>query len=269
MRKPRPWTSSSGENPSTVVPFAIFDCPGHRKFISLIDLTDLVSLQAYQRPVQQLGDSDSLFPCLDDLTVHVKASVAPAAAAALSRMHRASRGSVIGGLASWRSSISCGSTISTSDLFQHRADDGWSATQTTPDSPLPPVCEQASQQQQWEGEAVIPVLHCYHGFGANLFSYKPVVQRLAAAVGGVVSAHDCPGFGLTERYVDFEMCFMSIILRQNRWLAPSRGQSSRYCLHRNIQNCRVRISPGCGFCCVQQVHAELTRSFGLKYADRS
>lgn len=40
---------------------------------------------------------------------------------------------------------------------------------------------------------------CYHGFGANLWSWERVQQQLADAVGGVVSAHDMPGFGLTER----------------------------------------------------------------------
>ncbi|MEW5308004.1 MAG: hypothetical protein WDW36_010368 [Sanguina aurantia] len=155
----------------------------------------------HQRPVQQLGDSDSLFPRLDGLTVHVKASVGPAAAAALSRMHRAGSGPSDGGLASWRSSISSDSADSTSELPQHRPDQGWSDTQTSPDPLLPPMHEQAPRQQrEWDGQGeVIPVVHCYHGFGANLFSYEPVVQRLAAAVGGVVSAHDCPGFGLTER----------------------------------------------------------------------
>jgi pimeloyl-ACP methyl ester carboxylesterase len=43
---------------------------------------------------------------------------------------------------------------------------------------------------------------CYHGFGANLWSWELVQRRLAESIGGLVSAHDMPGFGLTERSED-------------------------------------------------------------------
>lgn len=42
-------------------------------------------------------------------------------------------------------------------------------------------------------------LHCYHGFGANLYSFDPVLRRLSAAVPALVTSHDMPGFGLTSR----------------------------------------------------------------------
>lgn len=160
-----------------------------------------MTLQEHQRPVQHLGDSDSLFPYLDNLAVHVKASVAPTAAAAFAQLHRTnssnSNDPSYSGLLSWNSSFSSDST-SGSEASQVRTQEAW--LENHPQSPQPTVQQQNHQQQEGQ-DGVIPVLHCYHGFGANLFSYEPVMQRLAAAVGGVVSAHDCPGFGLTERYV--------------------------------------------------------------------
>ena len=43
--------------------------------------------------------------------------------------------------------------------------------------------------------------NCSAGFGANLHSYKKVQQPLADALGdgALVTSHDMPGFGLTER----------------------------------------------------------------------
>ncbi|KAG2492621.1 hypothetical protein HYH03_009037 [Edaphochlamys debaryana] len=51
--------------------------------------------------------------------------------------------------------------------------------------------------------------HCYHGFGANLASYGLVQARLAAALAGVVTAHDMPGFGLTERPPDMSAYYLT------------------------------------------------------------
>jgi hypothetical protein len=45
----------------------------------------------------------------------------------------------------------------------------------------------------------------YHGFGANTFSWSFVDRLLAARLGALVTAHDMPGFGLTQR------CASSII----------------------------------------------------------
>ncbi len=44
------------------------------------------------------------------------------------------------------------------------------------------------------------------GFGANLHSYKKVQQPLAEALGdgALVTSHDMPGFGLTERWVSLK-----------------------------------------------------------------
>mmetsp|Transcript_4384 Transcript_4384/g.12656 ORF Transcript_4384/g.12656 Transcript_4384/m.12656 type:complete len:464 (+) Transcript_4384:335-1726(+) len=41
--------------------------------------------------------------------------------------------------------------------------------------------------------------HCYHGFGANSWSWSFVQAKLANALGVTVTAHDMPAFGLTER----------------------------------------------------------------------
>ena len=58
---------------------------------------------------------------------------------------------------------------------------------------------------------VMVSVHCYHGFGANAFSFDavlgPLSQALAAGSGGIpalVTAHDMPGFGLTSRPEDIQ-----------------------------------------------------------------
>ena len=42
-------------------------------------------------------------------------------------------------------------------------------------------------------------LHCYHGFGANTFSWSYVYKSLAKQLHAQVTKHDMPGFGLTQR----------------------------------------------------------------------
>ncbi|GAX85436.1 hypothetical protein CEUSTIGMA_g12852.t1 [Chlamydomonas eustigma] len=44
-------------------------------------------------------------------------------------------------------------------------------------------------------------VHCYHGFGANCYSFQDVLVPLCELLppGSTVSAHDTPGFGLTSR----------------------------------------------------------------------
>ena len=42
-------------------------------------------------------------------------------------------------------------------------------------------------------------LHCYHGFGANTFSWSYVYKSLAKQLNAQVTKHDMPGFGLTQR----------------------------------------------------------------------
>lgn len=42
-------------------------------------------------------------------------------------------------------------------------------------------------------------VHCYHGFGSNTWSWSRCQGQLAQQLGAVVTAHDMPGFGLTER----------------------------------------------------------------------
>jgi hypothetical protein len=43
------------------------------------------------------------------------------------------------------------------------------------------------------------VIHCSHGFGACSLSWAKVLPRLAETLSARALAHDCPGFGLTER----------------------------------------------------------------------
>jgi pimeloyl-ACP methyl ester carboxylesterase len=46
-----------------------------------------------------------------------------------------------------------------------------------------------------------PAVHCYHGFGSNTWSWTLVQQQMAERLGALVTAHDMPGFGLTQRCV--------------------------------------------------------------------
>ena len=51
-----------------------------------------------------------------------------------------------------------------------------------------------------EGKDFGPLgVHCYHGFGSNTWSWSKVQQGLADKLGAVVTSHDMPGFGLTQR----------------------------------------------------------------------
>ncbi|GLI69240.1 hypothetical protein VaNZ11_013815 [Volvox africanus] len=62
----------------------------------------------------------------------------------------------------------------------------------------------------------VPAVHCYHGFGANLGSYKRVQEQMAEALRGVVTAHDMPGFGLTQRPSDISSYFLAFNGRLGR-----------------------------------------------------
>ena len=47
-------------------------------------------------------------------------------------------------------------------------------------------------------------LHCYHGFGANTFSWSYVYKALSKQLHAQVTKHDMPGFGLTQRPSDID-----------------------------------------------------------------
>ncbi|KXZ46407.1 hypothetical protein GPECTOR_44g81 [Gonium pectorale] len=59
-------------------------------------------------------------------------------------------------------------------------------------------------------------VHCYHGFGANLGSYKRVQDQMAAVLRGVVTSHDMPGFGLTQRPSEMSSYFLTFNGRLGR-----------------------------------------------------
>ena len=42
-------------------------------------------------------------------------------------------------------------------------------------------------------------VHCYHGFGANTFSWSYVYKSLSEQLHAQITKHDMPGFGLTQR----------------------------------------------------------------------
>ena len=46
------------------------------------------------------------------------------------------------------------------------------------------------------------ILHCHHGFGSTCLSFEPffsLLQKADCPISVTATAHDCPGFGLTER----------------------------------------------------------------------
>lgn len=65
--------------------------------------------------------------------------------------------------------------------------------------PLTPQVHVKVKAPAAAGAAPGAALHCYHGFGSNTWSWSLVQQRLADRLGALVTAHDMPGFGLTER----------------------------------------------------------------------
>ncbi|EFJ48521.1 hypothetical protein VOLCADRAFT_90829 [Volvox carteri f. nagariensis] len=69
-----------------------------------------------------------------------------------------------------------------------------------------------------QGGNAVTAVHCYHGFGANLGSYKRVQEEMAAALRGVVTAHDMPGFGLTQRPSDISSYFLTFNGRLGRFV---------------------------------------------------
>ncbi|KAJ9508121.1 hypothetical protein QJQ45_021459, partial [Haematococcus lacustris] len=79
---------------------------------------------------------------------------------------------------------------------------------TPPHHPLPQPSPLPSQPQPGTPTEVLVAMHCYHGFGANLFSWAAVQPLLAASLGGIVSAHDAPGFGLTQRPADVSSYYL-------------------------------------------------------------
>ncbi len=74
--------------------------------------------------------------------------------------------------------------------------------------PLPQseICDAAGLRvhvlrEKWSSQHMSSdtVIHMNHGFGANSLSWSRILKPLAQGVKGTALAHDCPGFGLTER----------------------------------------------------------------------
>ena len=61
-------------------------------------------------------------------------------------------------------------------------------------------------------------IHCYHGFGANTFSWSFVEQQLAEDCQAQVTSHDMPGFGLTQRYELIPYFVWEHLLQTLLWL---------------------------------------------------
>lgn len=57
-------------------------------------------------------------------------------------------------------------------------------------------------ERQTASTAAVSAVHCYHGFGANSWSWSFTQRKLANKLGVTVTAHDMPGFGLTHRTND-------------------------------------------------------------------
>ena len=136
---------------------------------------DLLLLQAVQRSPRELATLDSKFLEVDGIEVHYKAHrprqpLRPWQAAQASPAAAASGGG-----------LSSADTAAAAPGQQGQAE--------------APAGPQQAQQQGVAGRAV----HCLHGFGASAFSWSFVLDGLARALGAVVTAHDMPGFGLTQR----------------------------------------------------------------------
>eukprot|EP00877_Chromochloris_zofingiensis_P009778 jgi/Chrzof1/5053/Cz15g10010.t1 len=78
---------------------------------------------------------------------------------------------------------------------------GSSGSSSTASQPQPPV---------------VPALHCYHGFGSNTWSWSLVQQSIANRLSALVTAHDMPGFGLTQRPSDMSGYYLAFNGRLGR-----------------------------------------------------
>ncbi len=58
-------------------------------------------------------------------------------------------------------------------------------------------------------------IHCYHGFGAGLYSWSFVQRLLAQRLQAIVTSHDTPGFGLTSRsaHATYIPCVQGLVCR--------------------------------------------------------
>ncbi len=121
-------------------------------------------VQARERAFELLGDPDSRFRPIGSLGVHVKVKVGQLP------------------LPPPRPAPAAALADPPPQQQQQQQHDGGSLTAAAAAAPEP-VC----------------AVHCYHGFGANLGSYKRVQELMAGALRGVVTAHDMPGFGLSQR----------------------------------------------------------------------
>ncbi|WIA19239.1 hypothetical protein OEZ85_003878 [Tetradesmus obliquus] len=122
--------------------------------------------KARERIEADLGDPDSRFRHIDNLSVHVKVKASrslppPAPTAAAARL-------------------------------------------------APPPAAAARLQ------GPVPAVHCYHGFGSNTWSWSLVQQQLAERLGALVTAHDMPGFGLTQRPTDLSGYYLAFNGRLGR-----------------------------------------------------
>lgn len=80
-------------------------------------------------------------------------------------------------------------------------DEACAVTETYAPHHTHPPCYQVHVKVKAPPATPSAALHCYHGFGSNTWSWSLVQQELADKLGALVTAHDMPGFGLTERWV--------------------------------------------------------------------
>ncbi len=149
-----------------------------------------------------LGDADSFFPALGTpgLQVHVKAHASQALAARLElafktiaqQQQQQGPGARTSAGVGAPSPFSSSSAAAQGGVFS-KAPSGRRRSQGQA------AKEQQQQQQQQQQQLAFLAAHCFHGFGANLYSYAGVQSALAKALGGVATSHDMPGFGLTQR----------------------------------------------------------------------
>lgn len=79
-------------------------------------------------------------------------------------------------------------------------------------------------------------------FGANLYSYAPVQRLLAEALQGIVTSHDAPGFGLTERWVRCQVSAVCSALALPDWVGRAWSAGTLQVLYCQF-NCRLPWLP--------------------------
>ena len=96
-------------------------------------------------------------------------------------------------------------------------------------------------------------IHCYHGFGANTFSWSYVYKALSDQLHAQVTKHDMPGFGLTQRPTNIDSYSLEFNGRLGRLVMDAELAAAGVLDKSELDS---QIGPGVTLQQLQSVHQE-------------